>query len=139
MIIIGLLLVLGVVGLSIAAFWGNEGVFGTSAGVVELLGYRFDATVGEVFLAGATAGALLLLGLFMLFRGAGHRARRSMATRRQLREQQHELTELHRQQESQQEAAAREHAARHAADEQVSRERAARDVARDRKDSPVNR
>ncbi|MFD0596814.1 hypothetical protein ACFQZ4_34970 [Catellatospora coxensis] len=70
MMLLGLLLVLGLAGLALVAFMDNDGLFTTSAGAVELFGYTFSPTVGEVFLIGTAAGALFLVGLFMLFSGA---------------------------------------------------------------------
>jgi hypothetical protein len=100
MIILGLLLILGAAGLSMVAIWANQGAFEASAGTVELMGYQATLTNGDVFLAGATAGAVALLGVFLLFSGIGRRARRRSVARRQLREQQQELRETQRRQEA---------------------------------------
>lgn len=86
MIILGLLLVLGVGGLSVAAILANRDAFDASAGAVELFGYQANLTVGQVFLAGAAAGAVILLGLLMLFSGMGRSARRRSSSRRELRD-----------------------------------------------------
>lgn len=96
MMLLGLLLVLGLAGLALVAFMDNDGLFTTSAGTVELFGYRASFTVGEVFLIGAAAGALFLVGLFMLFGGAGRRARRRIAARRELQAQRAENLALKR-------------------------------------------
>ncbi|GAA1407080.1 hypothetical protein GCM10009662_40170 [Catellatospora coxensis] len=96
MMLLGLLLVLGLAGLALVAFMDNDGLFTTSAGAVELFGYTFSPTVGEVFLIGTAAGALFLVGLFMLFSGAGRRARRRMAARRELAAQRAENLALKR-------------------------------------------
>ncbi|GIG00951.1 hypothetical protein [Catellatospora citrea] len=100
MILLGLLLVLGLAGLALVAFMDNDGLFTTSVGTVELFGYQVALTVGEVFLIGAAAGALLLVGLFMLFGGAGRRARRRLAARRELQAQRAENLDLKRRHES---------------------------------------
>lgn len=118
MIILGLLLVLGAAGLSFAAIQANQGIFDGSAGVIELMGRSTEVTIGEVFLVGAAAGALALLGLFMTFSGFARRARRRAAVRRQLRDQQHELRDLEREKE----AAAAE-AGRHSAAEERAAQR----------------
>ncbi|WP_144128288.1 hypothetical protein [Catellatospora sichuanensis] len=100
MILLGLLLVLGLAGLALVAFMDNDGLFTTSAGTVELFGYQAALTVGEVFLIGAAAGALILVGLFMLFSGTGRRARRRLAARRELQAQRAENLDLKRRHES---------------------------------------
>ncbi|WP_155372564.1 hypothetical protein [Catellatospora vulcania] len=96
MMLLGLLLVLGLAGLALVAFMDNDGLFTTSAGTVELFGYRASLTVGEVFLIGAAAGALMLVALFMLFGGAGRSARRRMASRREMQAQRAENLALKR-------------------------------------------
>ncbi|MFC7244272.1 hypothetical protein ACFQO7_17500 [Catellatospora aurea] len=96
MMLLGLLLVLGLAGLALVAFMDNDGLFTASVGSVELFGYDATLSVGEVFLIGAAAGALLLVGLFMLFGGAGRRARRRMAARRELQAQRAENLALKR-------------------------------------------
>lgn len=96
MILVGLLLVLGLSGLALAAFMNNDGLYSAPAGTVELFGYSVEATVGQVFLAGAVAGAFVLIGLSMMFGGAGRRARRRLATRRELAEQRAEMRDLQR-------------------------------------------
>lgn len=96
MILLGLLLVFGLAGLALVAFMDNDGLFTTSVGTVELFGYQAALTVGEVFLIGAGAGALILVGLFMLFGGAGRRARRRLAARRELQAQRAENLDLKR-------------------------------------------
>jgi hypothetical protein len=94
MFVLGLLLLLGLSALIVAAFLSNDGLFASSAGAVELFGYHAEPTVGQVFLTGASAGALLLVGLLMVFGGAGRRARRRIATRRELRAQRAEMHDL---------------------------------------------
>jgi cytochrome c biogenesis factor len=84
MIILALLLILGTAGLSVWVFRANESVFAAQAGTIDILGRQADLTIGQVFLTGALAGAVLLLSLVMLFSTMGHRARRSAATRREL-------------------------------------------------------
>ncbi|MDI1466336.1 hypothetical protein QEZ54_35695 [Catellatospora sp. KI3] len=96
MILLGLLLVLGLGGLALAAFLNNDGLFTAPAGTVELFGYHADPTVGQVFVVGAAAGALVLVGLMMMFGGAGRRARRRMAARRELQSQRAEMRDLQR-------------------------------------------
>lgn len=96
MIILGLLLVLGAAGLALAAIVSNNGVFAAPAGTIELFGYHVDATVGQVFITGAAAGALVLLGVLMLLRGVGRSARRRSATRRELAAQRQEVRDLQR-------------------------------------------
>jgi hypothetical protein len=100
MIILGLLLVLGVGGLALAAIVSNNGVFAAPAGTIELFGYHVDATVGQVFLTGAAAGAVVILGILMLLRGVGRSARRRSATRRELAAQRQEVQDLQRKHDS---------------------------------------
>ncbi len=100
MILVGLLLVLGLSGLALAAFMNNDGLYSAPAGTVELFGYSVEATVGQVFLTGAVAGAFVLIGLSMMFGGAGRRARRRLATRRELAEQRAEMRDLQRKHDS---------------------------------------
>ncbi|GAB4051848.1 hypothetical protein [Catellatospora paridis] len=100
MILLGLLLVFGLAGLALVAFMDNDGLFTTSVGTVELFGYQAALTVGEVFLIGAAAGALILVGLSMLFGGAGRRARRRLTARRELQAQRAENLDLKRRHES---------------------------------------
>ncbi|MEV4414573.1 hypothetical protein [Catellatospora sp. NPDC049609] len=100
MILLGLLLVLGLSGLALAAFMNNDGLFTAPAGTVELFGYQAELTVGQVFLAGAVGGALVLIGLSMMFSGAGRRARRRLATRRELQQQRAEMRDLQRKHDS---------------------------------------
>ncbi|GAA2354686.1 hypothetical protein Cme02nite_47870 [Catellatospora methionotrophica] len=131
MILLGLLLVFGLAGLALVAFMDNDGLFSTSVGAVEMFGYQADLSVGEVFLIGAGAGALVLVGLFMLFGGAGRRARRRMASRRELQAQRAENLDLKRKHDSiATELAAQRAAEAGAADaeREIEAERAARDA-----------
>ncbi len=96
MIILGLLLFLGTAGLSLAVIWANDGIFNTSAGVVELFGKQANMTVGQAFLAGAAAGALILLGIVMIVSGLGRHTRRQSAGRRQERDHREEMHDLQR-------------------------------------------
>ncbi len=68
--------------------------------MVGLFGYSADATVGQVFLVGAGAGALALLGLAMIIGGMGRRARRGVAARREARRQEQELRDSQRRDET---------------------------------------
>jgi hypothetical protein len=131
MIILGLLLLLAATGLSFAAIQANRSVFEDSAGVVGLFGYSADATVGQVFLVGAGAGALALLGLAMIIGGFGRGARRRMATRRELRRQDAETREVQRREEAeaaelakQEKITAREERRAAAAEERAAQHRA---------------
>jgi hypothetical protein len=132
MIILGLLLLLAATGLSLAAIQANRSMFEDSAGVVGLFGYSADATVGEVFLVGAGAGALALLGLAMIIGGFGRGARRRLATRRELRRQDTETREAQRREEAegaelakQEKITAREERRAAAAEERAAQHRAA--------------
>jgi hypothetical protein len=132
MIILGLLLLLAAAGLSFAAIQANRSVFEDSAGVIGMFGYSVEATVGEVFLVGAAAGALALLGLSMIIGGFGRGARRRMATRRELRRQDAETREAQRQEEAeaaerakQEKVTAREERRAAAAEERAAQHRAA--------------
>lgn len=93
MILLGLLLLLGAVALSSAAIWANQDSFSSSAGQFELLGYSAELTIGQVYMAGLVIGALGFFGILMMMSGAGRRAGRRAATRRQLREQEDQLRE----------------------------------------------
>lgn len=96
MVILGLLLVIGVVGVSWTAIASNQGSFDGQAGTVELFGYTAQLTNGQVFLAGAAAGALLLMGLSLLLRGLARNANKRRATRRELRELRRDHTRAER-------------------------------------------
>jgi hypothetical protein len=96
MIILGLLLILGTAGLSLAVIWANDGAFTAPAGAIELFGNQMNMTVGQIFLAGTAAGALALLGLVMLFNGIGRNARRRSTARHQLRNHRQEMQDLQR-------------------------------------------
>jgi hypothetical protein len=123
MILLGLLLVLGLAGLILVTFMDNDGLFAAPAGAVELFGYQAEPTVGQVFLVGAAAGALALVGLAMLFSGTGRRARRGIATRRELRAQRAEMLELQRRHDSvTSELAAQRAAEAEAADNRIARD-----------------
>lgn len=115
MILLGLLLVLGVAGVAIAAFLANDGLYSAPIGAVDLFGYHAQPTAGQVFLAGTAAGAIILLGIFMIFSGAGRRARRRLSTRRELRDLQRKhdsvASELAAQQKAAEQKAAEEDAA----------------------------
>jgi hypothetical protein len=124
MILLGLLLVLGLAGLILVTFMDNDGLFTAPAGAVELLGYQAEPTVGQVFLIGTAAGALMLVGLMMLFGGTGRRARRGIAARRELRAQRAEMLELQRRHDS----VTSELAAQRAADAEAVDTRTARDA-----------
>ncbi|GIH04819.1 hypothetical protein Rhe02_28860 [Rhizocola hellebori] len=100
MIILGLLLLLAATGLSLAAIQANRSVFDDSAGVVGLFGYSIEASVGQVFLVGAIAGAVALLGLAMIIGGFGRGARRRIAARRELRRQDAEVRDTQRREEA---------------------------------------
>jgi hypothetical protein len=96
MIILGLLLILGTAGLSLAVISANDGAFTSPAGVIELFGNQMNMTVGQIFLAGAAVGALALLGLVMVFSGLGSNSRSRSAGRRQLRDHRQEMQDLQR-------------------------------------------
>ena len=119
MIILGFLLVIGAVGLALAVLWANDGVFAASAGTIELFGYQTNTTVGQVFLAGAAAGAVTLLGVLMLFNGVGRSARRRSAARHEVRAHQEEVRELQRKHD----AIAADRAAQPTADDESSVDR----------------
>ncbi|WP_162908052.1 hypothetical protein [Allorhizocola rhizosphaerae] len=86
MVFLGLLLVLGVIGVAGYAIWNNQGAFEAGAGTAEVFGYTVQLSNGDVFLVGAAAGAVLLFGLSLLFKGMGRRAKHRASTRRELRE-----------------------------------------------------
>ena len=96
MIILGLLLVLGTAGLSLAVFWANDGAFTAPASAIELFGNQMNMTVGQIFLAGTAAGALAMLGLVMLFNGIGRNSHRRSTARHQLRNHRQEMQDLQR-------------------------------------------
>jgi hypothetical protein len=96
MTLLGLLVLIGVAGLTLAVIWANDGVFAAPAGAIELFGNQMNPTVGQLFLGGAAAGALVLLGMFLIFRGLGRNARHRPGGRHQLNDPRHELPELPR-------------------------------------------
>jgi hypothetical protein len=61
-----------------------------------LFGNQINTTVGQIFLAGAAAGALVLLGVIMLFSGLGRSARRRSAGRHKLNDHRTEMRDLQR-------------------------------------------
>lgn len=90
MIILGLLLFLGITGLTVAGIWVNESTFAAPAGTIEFLGYQVHMTVGEILLSGMAAGAVAAIGLLMVVSGIGRQARRRSSSRRQMRDLQRE-------------------------------------------------
>lgn len=94
MIFLGLLVLVGVAGLSLAVIWANDGVFTTQAGAIEMFGNQMNPTVGQMFLGGAVAGALVLLGMLMVFSGLGRNARRRSAGRHKLDDHRQEMQDL---------------------------------------------
>jgi outer membrane murein-binding lipoprotein Lpp len=96
MIILGLLLLVAVAGVSLAVIWTNDGAFTAPAGAIELFESQMNLTMGQTFLAGVTAGALTLLGLFMVFGGLSRNARRRSAGRHKLNDQRQEMQDLQR-------------------------------------------
>ncbi len=111
MIILGLLLILGTAGLSLAVVWANDGIVTAPAAAVELFGNQMHVSVGQLFLVGAAAGALTLLGPVMIISGLGRNARRRSTARHQLRDHRQEMKGL----ENKHDAKTRDLAARHTA------------------------
>jgi hypothetical protein len=81
MVTFGWLLLLGTAGFSAAAIWANQDIFLNSAGVVDMLGSEAEVSVGQVFGAGAVAGALVIMGFWMVLSGHRRRTRRLAASR----------------------------------------------------------
>lgn len=96
MIILGLLLILATVGLTLAVILINDSILTSPATAIELFGNQAHITVGQVFLAGAAAGALVMLGLVMFISGLGRNARRRSTARHQLRDHRQEMQDLKR-------------------------------------------
>src|SRR5687768_3445157 len=96
MIILGLLLLMGVAGVSLAVIWANDGAFTAPAVAIELFGNQVNTTMGQTFLAGAAAGALALLGLVLIFSGASRNAHRRSAGRHKLNDHRQEMQDLQR-------------------------------------------
>ncbi len=76
MIILAFLMMLGMAGLGFAIYQANQVVFSTPIGTLELLGRHAELTAGELFLAGAISGGLVVMCLAILFSRAGRRTRR---------------------------------------------------------------
>lgn len=96
MLILGLLLILGMGGLTLALILANDAMFTTPAGAIELFGSQMNMTVGQLLVAGAAVGSLGLLGLVMLFNGMGRNARRRSDGRRQQRDHRNEIQDMQR-------------------------------------------
>lgn len=96
MIILGLLLILGTAGLSLAVIWANGDVFTAPVGAIELFGNQIHLTAGQILLAGAAGGALALLGLVMISSGLRRNTRRRSDGRHQLRDHRQEMDDLQR-------------------------------------------
>lgn len=97
MILLGLLLILATVGLSFALIAANDNLFTAPVTTLEIFGTQISLAPGMVFLTGVAAGALVLLGLIMVFGGLGRSARRRSTARHQLRDSRQENEELRRQ------------------------------------------
>ncbi|GIH03587.1 hypothetical protein Rhe02_16540 [Rhizocola hellebori] len=96
MIFLGLLLLVGAAGLSLAIILANDGTFTAPAGAIELFGNQINATVGQMFLGGVAAGALVLIGIMMVFSGLARNARRRSAGRHKLNDHRQEMRDLQR-------------------------------------------
>ncbi len=140
MIVLGLLLLLGAAGLSLAMIQANRSVFDDSAGVVGMLGYSTQATIGEVFFAGAAAGALALLGLVLMVSGMGRNTRKRVAARRELRRQGEETRETQRREEAEAAERAKEERVNARAERRAAaEERAAQHREQEREDELASR
>lgn len=82
MVTFGWLLLLGTAGFTAAAIWANQDMFVNSAGLVDLIGTKTEVSVGQVFGAGAAAGALVIIGFWMILSGHRRRSRRLAAAAR---------------------------------------------------------
>jgi hypothetical protein len=92
MAIIGLLLLIGVVGATVGVAWANQSAIDASAGVtLNVFGEQFTPTLGQLFLAAAAIGALILLALYMTVGGTRRRMSRTAARRREARERERDL------------------------------------------------
>ncbi|WP_020520860.1 hypothetical protein [Catelliglobosispora koreensis] len=77
MVTLGWLLLLGTAGISAALIWSNQEVFLASAGTIEFLGYTVEPSAGQVFGAGAIAGAMVILSFALILNGLRRRSRRA--------------------------------------------------------------
>ncbi len=91
MAILGILLLLGVVGAGVAIAWTNQDAITASAATLDVFGKQADLNVGQLFLLGAAAGALVVLALYMTVGGTRRRMSRSSQRRREMREREREL------------------------------------------------
>ena len=96
MIFLGLLLILASAGLSLALIRSNASIFTAPVPVLDIFGNQIHATVGQVFIAGAVAAAVALLGLVMLVSALGRKAARRSTARHQLRSRRDEIQDLKR-------------------------------------------
>jgi hypothetical protein len=85
-----------VAGVSLAVIWANDGAFTAPAGAIELFGNQLNPTMGQTLLAGATVGALALLGILMVFSGMARTARRRSIGRHKLNDHRQEMQDLQR-------------------------------------------
>lgn len=100
MILLGFLLILASAGLSLALIWSNGSIFNTPAPAIDLFGNQIQASVGQIFLAGAVAGAAAMLGLAILISAIGRNADRRSRARHQLRNRRDEIADQRREQDA---------------------------------------
>ncbi|MGI5268407.1 hypothetical protein ACQEUU_04595 [Nonomuraea sp. CA-218870] len=130
MIFLGLLLVILGVGGAILVF-AEEGT------TYDVFGYVFQPNHVEMFVAGAAAATVLLLGLWLIALGSRRSARRRRALRGVRADASQRVAELENekrrlQERLEKEQAAKEQAAKDAAKEQAATDRVARHAADDR-------
>jgi TRAP-type C4-dicarboxylate transport system permease large subunit len=90
MVVLGLLLVLASGAVTLGIVLSNTDAVSASAFGVTL----DNVSVGGLFLAGAVAGAVLMLGLALLLGGAARKRSRRVATKRTIRASRSEKAQL---------------------------------------------
>ncbi|MFG1947489.1 hypothetical protein [Nonomuraea sp. NPDC048826] len=133
MIFLGLLLVILGAGGAILVF-AEEGT------TYDMFGYTFQPNHVEMFVAGAAAATVLLLGLWLIMAGSRRSAKRRRALRATRADASHRVAELEDEKRRLQERLEKEHAAKQrtaadkrTADERVATERTATERAADKR------
>jgi uncharacterized membrane protein YciS (DUF1049 family) len=95
-VILGLIIVIAVVIVGVAAVAGNGGSAHALPHGFAVLGYHLTASTGVLFLCGMVAGAIAVCGLILLLAGARRTARRGRAGRRRLQQSRRETAAVSR-------------------------------------------
>jgi uncharacterized membrane protein YciS (DUF1049 family) len=92
MAILGLLLLIAVVGGTVGVAWANQDAINASSGVtLNVFGEQVSPTLGQLFLAAAVIGAVVMLALYMTVGGTRRRMNRTATRRREQYERERDL------------------------------------------------